>query len=142
MLCLQKLISKELYTLMIANENHVPSSQTYFNNMFKNDNFPWEQIYLLPRKITIDSYSHCFQYKIINNVFFLNKKLFCFNITSSPYCSFCRKNKETTIHIFCECEKTRFLWSELRLYFPQLFLPELLQQTALFGFYENSEKDF
>ena len=104
-------------------------------------NFPWEQIYFLPRKITIDSYSRCFQYKIINNVLFLNKKLFCFNITSSPYCSFCGKNEETTIHIFCECEKTRFLWSELRLYFPQLSLPELLPQTALFGFYENSEKD-
>ena len=96
---------------------------------------------MLPRKITIDSYLRCFQYKIINNVLFLNKKLFCFNITSSPYCSFCGKNKETAIHIFCECEKTRFLWSELRLYFPQLSLPELLPQAALFGFYENSEKD-
>ena len=126
---------------MIANDNPEPSSQIYFKNMFKTDNLPWEQIYLLPRKVTIDSYLRCFQYKIINNILFLNKKLFCFNLTNSPFCSFCSKNEETTIHIFYECEKVRILWSDLKLYLPQLSLPDLSPQTALFGFYEDSENE-
>ena len=142
MLCLEKLISKELYVLMISNDNLLPSSQNYFNNMFTNCNLLWEQIYLLPRKVTIDSFLRCFQYKIINNTLFLNKKLFCFKIINTPFCSFCEKKEETTIHLFYECEKTCSLWSELKLYFRQLSLPDLLPQTALFGFYEDLENKF
>ena len=36
----------------------------------------WKQIYLLPRLITFDSYSRSFQYQILNNVLYLDKKLF------------------------------------------------------------------
>ena len=142
MLCLEKLISKELYVLMISNDNLLPTSQNYFNNMFPNCNLLWEQIYLLPRKVTIDSFLRCFQYKIINNTLFLNKKLFCFKMTNTPYCSFCEEKEETTIHLFFECEKTSSLWSELRLFFSQLSLPDLLPQTALLGFYELSDNKF
>ena len=37
-------------------------------------NLDWIEIYLLPRKVTLDSYSHSFQCKILNNIIFLNKK--------------------------------------------------------------------
>ena len=127
---------------MISNENSLPSSQNYFNNILPNCNLLWEQIYLLPRKVTIDSYLRCFQYKILNNILFLNKKLFIFKIIDTPYCSFCGETEETTIHLFHECEKTSSLWSELRLYLRDLSLPDLLPQTALLGFYEDLENKF
>ena len=75
----------------------------------------------------------CFQYKIINNILSLNKKLYIFGISEAPLCSFCHTKEEATFHIFFRCCKTQFLWEELRKYFLGDFsLPILSPQTAFF----------
>ena len=58
-----------------------------------------------------------FQYKLLNNVLFLNKKLHIFGIKSSPLCSFCNLCDETPLHIFYECDSIKCLWSDLVHYF-------------------------
>ena len=120
-----------------------PSSQIYFDNLFQNNlSGCWDQIYILPRKVTVYSYMRCFQYKIINNILFLNKKLYIFGVSETPLCSFCHTKEETTFHIFFECCKTQSLWEELRKYFHDDFsLPILSPQTALFGFLDFSEHE-
>ena len=40
------------------------------------------------------------QYKILNNVLFLNKKLHTFGVKPSPLCSFCNLYDETPYHNF------------------------------------------
>ena len=87
---LEKLNSKELYSLLISAIEHQPTSQKYFDNLFPNIELPWKEIYLTACKATADSYLRCFNYKIINNVLYLNKKLFQFGKTQSPLCSFCQ----------------------------------------------------
>ena len=72
----EKLSSKELYSLLISAINHQPTSQKYFDNLFPNIELPWKGIYLTRRKATANSHLRCFNYKIINNVLYLNKKLF------------------------------------------------------------------
>ena len=72
---LEKLSSKELYSLLISAIEHQPTSQRYFDNLFPNIE-SWKEIYLTVHKVTANSYLHCFNYKIINNVLYLNKKLF------------------------------------------------------------------
>ena len=121
--------------------NYKPSSQTYFDNLLQNNlSGCWDQIYILPRKITLYSYMRCFQYKIIKNILFLNKKLYIFGINETPLCSFCHTKEETTFHVFFECCKTQSLWEELRKYFQYDFsLPILSPQTALYGFLDFSE---
>ena len=54
----------------------------------------------MPRRVTIDNNLRIFQYKILNNVLYLNEKLFKFKIVSSPLCSFCNSEDETQIHLF------------------------------------------
>ena len=73
---LEKLNSKELYSLLISTIENQPTSQKYFDNLFPNIELPWKEIYLTARKATANSYLRCFNYKIINNVLYLNKKLF------------------------------------------------------------------
>ena len=73
---LEKLSSKELYSLLISEREHQPTSQRFFDNLFPNIELPWTEIYLTVRKATANSYLRCFNYKIINNVIYLNKKLF------------------------------------------------------------------
>ena len=86
---------------------------------------------------TRDAYTRAFQYKILNNVLYLNQKLFLFRISQTNQCSFCM-NEETIDHIFSECTLSREFWDQVRLFFgPILTIPLLLSQSALFGFYEN-----
>ena len=124
--------------------NCKPTSQMYFDNLFQNNLsgllVTWNQIYTLPRKVTIYSYMHCFQYKIINNMLFLNENLYIFQISITPQCLFCHAKEETTFQFFFECCKTQSLQEELRKYFHYDFpLPILSPQTALYGFLDFSE---
>ena len=68
--------------------NCKPTSQMYFDNLFQNNLsgllVTWNQIYILTRKVTIYSYMHCFQYRIINNILFLNENLYIFGISVTP----------------------------------------------------------
>ena len=62
--------------MQILNFNCKPTSQYYFEIKFPDVEFDWKYIYTLSRKITTDPYSRYFQYKILNNVLYLNDKLF------------------------------------------------------------------
>ena len=73
---IEKLNSRQLYSLLVHTHSFTPTSQKYLNELLKTDSFDWKQIYLLPRLVTLDSYSRSFQYKILNNVLYLNKKTF------------------------------------------------------------------
>ena len=94
------------------------------------------------RKATANSYLRCFNYKIINNVLYLNKKRFHFGKTQSPLCSFCHTEAETTLHIFHKCSATKILWNQLLLFFEtHLDFPDLTPQAALFGFVNESDNN-
>ena len=106
---LEKLSCEELYSLFNSGIYHQPTSQKYFDNLFPDIELPWKEIYLTARKATANSHLCCFHYKIINNVFYLNKKLFQFDKTQSLLCSFCHTEAETTIHIFHKYSLTKIL---------------------------------
>ena len=77
---LEKLSSKELYSLLISTINHQPTSQKYFDNLFSNVELPWKEIYLNARKATANSHLCSFNYKFINNVLYLKEKPFEFSL--------------------------------------------------------------
>ena len=86
-LTLDKLTSKEIYSVSISSPKNRHTSQNYFENSFPNYSFDWKQIYLLPQIITINSYQCNSQYKILHNILHLNKKLYIFGKIYSPLCS-------------------------------------------------------
>ena len=141
-LILERLSSKELYSLLISVIEHQPTSQKYFDNLFPNIELPWKEIHLTARKATANSYLRCFNYKIINNVLYLNKKLFQFGKTQSPLCSFCHTEAETTLLIFHKCSATKILWNQFLLFFKtDLDFPDLTPQASLFGFINESDNN-
>ena len=108
---LDKLSSKEICSILISNIVNKPTSNSYFEKLCKNTILDWNKIYLSPRLAIIDSTLRSFRYKILNNVPFLNKKLYTFGIikyfllfifviTITALCSFCNAVEETPIHIF------------------------------------------
>ena len=94
----------------------------------------------MPSRVTIDTNLRIFQYKILNNVLYLNEKLFKFKIVSSPLCSFCNSENEPPIHRFYSFNQTKSLWSKLQeLMNLEILLLQNTPQGAFFGFPDNNK---
>ena len=52
-----------------------PSSNIYFEDLFNDDTIEWNAISMPSSCVTYNSYMRSFQYKILSNALFLNKKL-------------------------------------------------------------------
>ena len=66
-----------------------PTSRNEFAQKFDFSEEDWPKIYSLAGKCSIDSKPRIFQYKILNNALYLNKRLFRSKLTESPLCSMC-----------------------------------------------------
>ena len=100
----------------------------YFEKLFPNKEIEWKCKYLILHRVTIDTNLRIFQYKVLNNVLYLNEKLFKFKIVSSPLCSFCDSENKTPMHLFYSCNQTKSLWSKLQeLMNSELLLPLIFQ---------------
>ena len=100
---IEKMNSKEIYSINISFKVNILTSRTYFEKTFPFYNFQWKDIYTLPRKVTINAYLRSFQYKILNNILYLNKKLHTFGLSNTQLCSFCKMEEETKSHLFYYC---------------------------------------
>ena len=83
-----------------------PTSQQYFKTFFLHLNLDWELIlipYLLPGILTKNTSLRTFQYKVLNNVLYLNFKLFQFD--------------ETIQQLSYNCNEVTSLWTEIKLHF-------------------------
>ena len=109
----QNIFYTEIYTILIFKyQKHSPSN-IYFKNLFNDNDINWAAIYKLPTLVTHNTYMRSFQYKILNNVLFLTKRLHIFGIKSLPLCCFCNLNDETPFHMFYEFDRVKCLWSDL-----------------------------
>ena len=134
---LDKLISRQIYAILIRKRAHVPTSRAYYINKFPTTENNWLRIYSLPRRVSTYGYDRIFQYKILNNVLYLNKKLFLFGKSTVSTCSFCSNADEDPPHLFANCHETLALWASLKVaLLPNLVLPDLEEMFALLGFYE------
>ena len=94
----------------------------------------------MPHRVTIDTNLRIFQYKILNNVLylnenFLNSKLFL------HFCSFCNSENETPIHLFYPCNQAKSLWYRLQeLLNSEILLPQNTSQSVFFGFTDNKKR--
>ena len=73
---LQKdLETKTVYNTFVKGILKSPTAQESICRKLNIEITNWEEIYTLTRKITIDSYSRIFLYKILNNILYVNKSL-------------------------------------------------------------------
>ena len=78
--------------------------QSCHEKKFYNYDFNWKLIYRLPRIATLETKIRIFHYKLLNNVIYINKKLFQYDIISQSKCSFCEVYDEILHHIVYECK--------------------------------------
>ena len=83
---LNRLSSKEIYNFLITLKEEQTSSRFYYQK-FSNSNLDWKNIYLLVCIVTKDSNLHAIQFKLVNNVFYLNKILLKFGKSGCFFCN-------------------------------------------------------
>ena len=104
--------AKTVYHMSVKLKFSKITSQNFFTKKFNvsNQNI-WHSAYLLPAWASIESKIRMFQYKILNNVLYLNQRLSHMNTVGSSLCSLCKKEPETISHLFLNCNFSRQLWS-------------------------------
>ena len=137
-------------TSKVANKNLLKpllsalTAQRSLERVLKLTDIDWTKIYTLPRITTIESSLRTFQYKILNNILYLNERLFKINMVESPLCFLCNQAFESVLHLFCTCTKTCNLWRQLCAWLANqnVMLPSNLEsQTAILGFWNEPMKD-
>ena len=89
---------------------------------------------MLPRIVTIESSLRSFQYKILNNILYLNERLFKFNIVYSPLCSLYGAYNESIEHLFCTSIVAQRLWDQLRSWLYELIYFSISEpKTVILG---------
>ena len=133
--------SKKIYSIIIS--PNISTSRTYFEKKFPFYNFQWKDIYTLPHKVTINAYLRPFHYKILNNILYLNKKLYTFGLSNTQLCSFSKMEEETISHLFYYCIHIQDIWNQVQIYFTDCFhFSQLTPQTAIFGFHNIDNNTF
>ena len=102
--------SKVAYQKLLKQLVKLPTAQKSLERMLGLEDVDWSRIYLFPRATTIESSLRSFQYKMLNNTLYLNKRLFKLNAVESPQCSLCKQCPESVLHLFCTCSVTHSLW--------------------------------
>ena len=106
---LPNLTVKETYKTLTRPLVKQPTAQKSIESVLQRNYIDWATVYLLPQKTTIESRMRIFQYKILNNILYLNNRLYKFGYIESPLYSLCNSEIETTIHLFasvarlCNC---------------------------------------
>ena len=78
-----------------------PTAQRSIEHILQMNDIDWATVYLLPQKTTIESRMRIFQYKILNNILYLNNRLYKCGYVESPMCSLCNSETETmTLNFF------------------------------------------
>ena len=112
-----------------------PTCQDYRKKKFDEYDFNLKLVYSIPRIATYETKIRIFRYKLLNNLLYLDKKVFQLGIIPHSKCSFCELYDETPEHLFYECTYAQSLWNQLRLYpSEKVALPVLTSQSAIFGF--------
>ena len=136
-----KLSSKAIYKALVSNVFQRPSAQDTIQKR-TDRNIDWKKVYMIPRKCTIDSHTRIFQYKILNNILYLNDRLFKMNLVESEMCSFCKGEKETVEHLFLNCRIAKTLWTNIcNLCKETMSFPVLSFKNIICGFTESSEQN-
>ena len=62
-------------------------------------------VFLLPHSVVLKSYVKAFQYKVLNNILYTNKKLFKIGYRTDDVCTFCEAEPETLYHVLYLLER-------------------------------------
>ena len=129
-----------IHNIHIAKLFKTPTSKLYYSNKFNVTEDDWSLIYTLAAKLTLDSKLRVFQYKVLNNILYLNKSLYKMKLADTPLWTFCQREEETINHLFLECDYSKTLWSDIQNWL-EGDLANINSRNVVLGFVERQFYD-
>ena len=99
--------SRQIYWNLVGKMRKKPTAESKYEDLFSMHGLQWEQVYLLPRRATLDSKTRKFQYKLLHRIIYTNKSLSKMGLVPPPMCSFCEKLEESLQHLFIYCDTSK-----------------------------------
>ena len=133
--------SKSIYSTLVKRIQIPPTAQSKFNSLYNiSDIIDWKNIYLLPGRVTLDTRTRAFQYKILNRILYTNGILYKMNLVPSPMCTFCGDHEETPEHLLISCTYTKNFWLSVIswLNVHNMKIDKLDEISILFGIPDNN----
>ena len=96
---------KPIYSALVKRVQIPPTAQSKFCSLIYNISniLDWKNIYQLPGRVTLDTRTRAFQYKILNRILYTNSILYKMKLIPSPLCTFCGDHEETLEHLLVKC---------------------------------------
>ena len=66
--------------------------------------------FVLAKSVALETFVQCFQFKILNDILFLNTRLAKIGRIQSDLCTFCQTSRETLEHFFYQCSFSTEFW--------------------------------
>ena len=133
-----KVKTNQIYDSLVQKKFQPPTAKANLSQKFDISDQLWPKIYTLASKCTIETKTRVFQYKILNNILYLNKQLYKMRLKESPLCSFCSEEEETFTHLFLVCTFSSKLWRDIqRTLRSKLTLLDLSERTIKLGFIDG-----
>ena len=83
------LSSKSIYSALVKRVQIPPTAQSKFDSLYCISNvLDWKNIYQLPGRVTLDTRTRAFQYKILNRILYTNSVSYKMKLIPSPLCPF------------------------------------------------------
>ena len=112
------------------------------------DEKTWDKIYRLHAKTKTNSRIKFEEYRVIwsRQELRKNKELYALEgEDTDPNCSYCKRHKETELHIYTQCTATQRFWNEAATWFRQNIderLPRVIQdKPKIFGYWNERPDD-
>ena len=133
--------SKSIYSALVKRVQIPPTAQSKFDSLYNISNIiDWQNIYQLPGRVTLDTRTRAFQYKILNCILYTNSILYKMKLIPSPLCTFCGDHEETLEHLLVKCVYAKEFWSATTSWLNNhnIQVDKLDEKTILFGCFNNN----
>lgn len=104
--------SRDMYSIFNRNES-ISTGNVKWNTILNLDMDHWKSINKLPFVVTKNTKILWLQYRVNQRILTTNKFANKINITSTPFCTFCKNEIETIEHLLWECECVQDFISEI-----------------------------
>ena len=109
---LYKVSSKNIYKEVRSKVEIIPTAQLKYSEKY-NHQLDWKGIYCIPFRVTVDSRSREFQFKVLHRYLATNKFLHKIGFLPSFLCTFCKRESESSEHLLIECDHSNKFWQDL-----------------------------
>ena len=87
--------SKDYFLLLVTEKAQPPNIIHKWKSDFNLSDDHLREFFLLPYSVALESYVKAFQYKVLHNILYTNKKLFKIGFRTDNVCTFCEAKPET-----------------------------------------------